>query len=650
VIAPASRPVAPASRRIAVVPAFNEEPMVAIVLEELYGLVDELVVVDDGSTDDTRGEIERWLARGRPRCRFLVHDENRGMSAAYLTALTELRERLERGELSGDDLVFTVDADGQHDLQVLDELVEMTRTEGLDANIARRDLSYHGPFKRTGNWVLSKWASGWAGAPLRDVESGYRIFRLGALAHALDFYSGYQYSETVEVAVVLCQLGYRVRNDHVVTVPVARSRTRLRDAAIDLAVIPVAAGRVWRRDRAREAFRTDAIAHLAIAGVLGVLIALTYQRSTNTFFALTLSTLAAFGLGALMRRAVPRPALALLGSFVALVAAWLIPQRPDPVSAIVLAGVFGVGAALAAPVVRRPRPSVVGPALAVLVVVGIVGTRDAVLAVAVGGVFVAAFVSRFGRLRLPRTHRLRTLALGSTLVVGMSGLTGYFGATTVGATWFGGGLVHGSRASGEVAITFDEGPDTSDTPAIMKVLDAAGVKASFFVVGKTLDVSPQVVRALVADGQLVGNHSYHHDDWRWLDPNYPELERTQQAFAREIGTCPVWFRPPHGQRTPLMARVVKDHGMRMAMWDVSVSDRDDNDPHTIATKVLGSVRGGSIIDLHAGLDGTSAAHRAAVVAALPLILDGLRALNLKPVRLDALVGGAAYQPCADTHS
>jgi peptidoglycan/xylan/chitin deacetylase (PgdA/CDA1 family) len=232
----------------------------------------------------------------------------------------------------------------------------------------------------------------------------------------------------------------------------------------------------------------------------------------------------------------------------------------------------------------------------------------------------------------------------------MSGLTGYFGATTVGATWFGGGLVHGSRASGEVAITFDEGPDTSDTPAIMKVLDAAGVKASFFVVGKTLDVSPQVVRALVADGQLVGNHSYHHDDWRWLDPNYPELERTQQAFAREIGTCPVWFRPPHGQRTPLMARVVKDHGMRMAMWDVSVSDRDDNDPHTIATKVLGSVRGGSIIDLHAGLDGTSAAHRAAVVAALPLILDGLRALNLKPVRLDALVGGAAYQPCADTHS
>ncbi len=404
---------------------------------------------------------------------------------------------------------------------------------------------------------------------------------------------------------------------------------------------------MWRRDHAREAFRTDAIAHLSIAGVLGVLIALTYQRSTNTAFTLTLATLAAFGLGALLRRSVPRPSLALLGSFVALVAAWLVPQRPDPWSAIVLSGVFGVGAALAAPVVRRPRPSVILPAIIALVVVGAAVSRNAVLAVAVGSVFVAAVVSRFGRFGLPRTHRARTLALGSTLVVAVSGLTGYFGATTATATWFGGGVVHGSRASSEVAITFDDGPDPSDTPAIMRILDRAGVKASFFVVGKTLDQSPQVVRALVADGQLVGNHSYHHDDWRWLDPSYPELERTQQAFAREIGTCPVWFRPPNGQRTPLMARVVKSHDMRMAMWDVSVSKKSKNDPKAIAAKVLASVKGGSIIDLHAGIDGT-AAHRAAVIAALPLILDGLRARQLDPVRLDTLVGGPAYQSCADS--
>ena len=234
------------ARRIAIVPAYNEEPMVVTVLDRLYPLVDELVVVDDGSTDGTRREIERWLP-GHDRCRFLRHERNRGMSEAYHLALTTLRTRLEDGELSANDLVFTVDADGQHDLAVLDELVELTIAEDIDAMLAQRDLSYHGLYKRAGNYVLSLWASLWAGTRLRDVESGYRIFRLGALAHALDFYKGYKYSETVEVAVVMARLGYRVRNDHLVPVPVSRSRTRLSDAVIDAAVIPVAAARVWRR-------------------------------------------------------------------------------------------------------------------------------------------------------------------------------------------------------------------------------------------------------------------------------------------------------------------------------------------------------------------------------------------------------------------
>src|SRR5439155_864593 len=99
---------------------------------ELVGDVDGLVVVDDGSTDGTRAEIERWLP-GHSRCRLLVHDVNRGMSEAYTLALTVLRTRLEAGALSPNDLVFTVDADGQHDLAVLDELVGVTIDEGLDA-------------------------------------------------------------------------------------------------------------------------------------------------------------------------------------------------------------------------------------------------------------------------------------------------------------------------------------------------------------------------------------------------------------------------------------------------------------------------------------------------------------------------------------
>jgi drug/metabolite transporter (DMT)-like permease len=243
------------SRRIAVAPAYNEEPTVAAVLEQLYGLVDELIVVDDGSTDNTRAVIERWLP-GHEHARMLTFDRNQGMSAAYHLAFTDLRSRMPAGEIHPDDLVFTVDADGQHELGVLSELERTVCSERLDALLVRRDLSTYPLFKRFGNGAMSAWASLWAGQRLQDVESGYRIFRAGALMDALDYYKGYKYSETVEVAVVLCRLGYNVRNDIVVPVPVFRSRTSLVDAVIDLAVIPMAAFRVaLRRPRGRRVRR-----------------------------------------------------------------------------------------------------------------------------------------------------------------------------------------------------------------------------------------------------------------------------------------------------------------------------------------------------------------------------------------------------------
>jgi len=227
------------------------------------------------------------------------------------------------------------------------------------------------------------------------------------------------------------------------------------------------------------------------------------------------------------------------------------------------------------------------------------------------------------------------------LVVVLSVLC-WVGANSSTCTWFGHQVSHGARDGDEVAITFDDGPDIGATLAIARILDDRGAKGTFFSVGKAVAARPDITRALVADGHLVGNHSYRHDSRGWLNPWYPELAKTQAAIAAHAGVCPTFYRAPHGQHTPLLAHVVGAHHLTMVGWDVSVGDWSHQSGPSIARRVLRKVKPGSIIDLHDGLDGDVHADRSNLVDAMPLILDGLRAKGLRAVRLDVLLGRPGY--------
>jgi peptidoglycan-N-acetylglucosamine deacetylase len=289
------------------------------------------------------------------------------------------------------------------------------------------------------------------------------------------------------------------------------------------------------------------------------------------------------------------------GTLVAIGAAWLVTQRSDVGALAVLAGLFGAGLALVcAPFGRAPEGEGWGSARTIGVVL--------VIAVVVTGCYIGA--------ETPTVH------------------------------WFGGGATHGPTAARQVALTFDDGPNVTATIPIMRILEQASVTATFFEVGRAIDEQPQITRALFEGGQLLGNHSYHHDQWRWLDPRYPELQRTQDAFRRTIGRCPAFFRPPHGDRTPFVARVVRDHHMHMVLWNDSAHDWDESDYRTIARRIVQRAQPGSIILLHDGSDGHPAVDRKVLVRALPLILDGLRAKHLAVVGLDKLLGVPAWTTCS----
>jgi peptidoglycan/xylan/chitin deacetylase (PgdA/CDA1 family) len=233
----------------------------------------------------------------------------------------------------------------------------------------------------------------------------------------------------------------------------------------------------------------------------------------------------------------------------------------------------------------------------------------------------------------------------ATAVV-VAGVVVWQGANTHTGNWFGHQVAHGPRTDNRVALTFDDGPNSTATVPIRDLLDARGVKGTFFLVGKAVAARPDLARALVERGHLVANHSYRHDSRGWLDPRYPELARTQRVVDRDLGVCPAFYRPPHGQHTPVLAGVVHRHGLTMVGWDVSAGDWNAHNAEHLAERIVAKARPGSIIDLHDGLDGRVDADRSVLVAALPPILDGLAAKGLQPVRLDELLARPGYlQAC-----
>jgi peptidoglycan/xylan/chitin deacetylase (PgdA/CDA1 family) len=343
-------------------------------------------------------------------------------------------------------------------------------------------------------------------------------------------------------------------------------------------------------------------------------------------------------------RVVLRTALVPLGVVAAAAACLLLAVTPSGVITLWIAGLLGLGLGIVSPDLAGTdrRYVIVGVAAGAveMIACALLGGRTAalwcaaIIALAVGVVSMTSGAHRpLGRMgvALVTVTALLTVALVS-----------WVGANDPAVQWFGRVITHGDRSQPRVALTFDDGPDDPYTLDVSRLLDEHGVKGTFFEVGKAIDARPDITRTLLADGQLVANHSYHHDYWRWLDPRYPELERTQQAFQRALGQCPAFFRPPHGQRTPFMLAQVRNEGMHAVTWDVSAQDWTETDGRNLAERIVDRARPGSIILLHDGLDGNVDADRSVLLTALPLIIDGLRAKGLEPVRLDELLGMPGY--------
>ena len=208
---------------------------------------------------------------------------------------------------------------------------------------------------------------------------------------------------------------------------------------------------------------------------------------------------------------------------------------------------------------------------------------------------------------------------------------------------------HGSRASHEIALTFDMGGRVGDALAIVDWLVDRRVRATIFMTGAmadnpNTDAGRQVLAIIDAHPELftLGNHSYSHRDFRTLDTSEirDELRWTAEVLGRYCSQEPrPFFRPPNGGYDADVLAAVGASGYRYTVtWDIDTIDWRPikNDPpgptaDAIVAKVLGNAQGGSIVLMHLGGYET--------FEALPRIVDGLEAARYDLVTLDELVGG-----------
>jgi peptidoglycan-N-acetylmuramic acid deacetylase len=179
-----------------------------------------------------------------------------------------------------------------------------------------------------------------------------------------------------------------------------------------------------------------------------------------------------------------------------------------------------------------------------------------------------------------------------------------FAANGEKAVWVGSGK--------SVYLTFDNGGPMGDTAKLLKTLDDNYVKATFFIAGYNLKAHPDFFKRLVADGQLIGNHSMTHTDFNKLtdDQAKKEIKEFETLYHKITGQEPAKiFRFPYGTYSKYKLKLVSDLGYTSVFWSTAMKDWVPRKNGTTDTykDIMGNLHDGDIILMHQGSDDNIAA-------------------------------------------
>ncbi|MFE7171963.1 polysaccharide deacetylase family protein [Streptomyces sp. NPDC057616] len=188
-------------------------------------------------------------------------------------------------------------------------------------------------------------------------------------------------------------------------------------------------------------------------------------------------------------------------------------------------------------------------------------------------------------------------------------------------------LVHGPRTRPRVALTFHGQGDPAIAHSLLTTAEKHGARLTVLAVGTWLDAQPALARRILDGGHDLGNHTQRHLAVNTMSEADARTEITACAgrLKKLTGSIGTWFRPSRAPlASPQVVRLAREAGYpHVLSYDVDSLDYTRPGADAVARKVLGEVRGGSVVSLHFGYPDT--------VAALPVVLEELARRGLSAV-------------------
>jgi len=147
-----------------------------------------------------------------------------------------------------------------------------------------------------------------------------------------------------------------------------------------------------------------------------------------------------------------------------------------------------------------------------------------------------------------------------------------------------------------VALTFDDGP-SKYTPEILEVLRENNSKATFFVVGSSVDNYKDTLNQIINEGNEIGNHTYNHKDLTTVtnEELYKQVKGTDDLIYSATGYTPAIMRPPYGASDDeLNKKILKP----VIKWSVDTRDWENRNTEMIVNEILENVQDGDIVLMH----------------------------------------------------